>query len=321
LTEFLPRPLFPSNLLVDLKALRKKPSGSLYKCSQKGKWIMEKKLPRHKRTKDFQRIVLQRRDVDIVLGVYENRFLRRDQIERLFFNNTSTCNQRLQKLYQHKFLDRIYQPIDFGSSQAIYALDSVGAEVVAAKLGVGKRQINWTRRHNKIEHLFLDHTLGVAEARVGLEMALRYRKDDDVKLLFWKREAFLPREKVQDPYDPEKKLSVIPDAFFGLQTDRGKLYFFIEVDMGTETLERFRTKIVAYREYWRSGKFQSRYTYRNFRVLTITNGVKRLNNLIDTADNSGAKNMLLFTVDKLASSDFLNSWYKPQSLDPINILD
>lgn len=280
------------------------------------------KIPRHKRTKDFQRMVLQARDIGIVLAVYENRFLRRDQIEKLFFKTTPTCNQRLQKLYQHKFLDRIFQPVDFGSSQAVYALDSVGAEVVAAKIGVAKRQINWTRRHNQIEYLFLAHTLAVSELRVGLELALRFREESDVKLIFWKREGLLPREKVQDPENPEKKLSVIPDAFFGLETDRGKLFFFVEVDMGTETLDRFRTKIVAYREYWKSGKFSDRYTYRNFRVLTVTNGVQRLNNLIATADKTGAKNMFLFTVDKLASSDILgDSWYRPNSLDPISILD
>ncbi|PIZ37464.1 hypothetical protein, partial [Candidatus Aquicultor secundus] len=68
------------------------------------------RLPRNRRVKDFQRMVLQARDIAIILAVYENRFLRRDQIERLFFSTTSACNQRLQALYQHKFLDRIYQP-------------------------------------------------------------------------------------------------------------------------------------------------------------------------------------------------------------------
>jgi len=130
------------------------------------------KFPRHKRTKDFQRMVLQSRDIEIILTVYENRFLRRDQIERLFFSTTSACNQRLQKLYQHKVLDRIYQPVDFGSSQAVYALDSVGIEVIAAKCGVNKKQINWARRHNRVENLFMAHTLGIAEVCVSLKIAL-----------------------------------------------------------------------------------------------------------------------------------------------------
>ncbi len=280
------------------------------------------KTPRHKRTKDFRRIALTGRDIAIMVSVYENRFLRRDQIERLFFGTTAKCNRRLQALYQHQFLDRLYLPVEFGSSQAVYALDNRGAEVVARYLGVSRNQINWTRRHNRIENLFMEHTLGVSEVHVSLEVALRLREEQDVQLLFWKREAFLPREKIVMPDNPEKKLSVIPDAFFGLQVPQGKCYFFVEVDMGTETLDRFRTKIIAYREYWKSGAFNNRYNYHNFRVLTVTNGAKRLNNLIQVAANVGTKNMFLFTVQELASSDFLGaSWYKPQSLDPVSILD
>ncbi len=278
------------------------------------------RIPRNRRVKDFQRMVLQARDVAVILAVYENRFLKRDQIERLFFNTTSACNQRLQALYQHKFLDRMYQPVDFGSSQAVYALDRVGAEIVAGRLGVSKNQINWKRRQNRVENLFMDHTLGVSEMHVSLQCALSQRVDE--KLLFWKREGFLPREKIQDPENLEKKLSLIPDAFFGLETDRGRLFFFVETDMATTTLDRFRSKIVAYREYWKTGKFSERYTYRNFRVLTVTTGPQRLNNLIQVAADTGTKNMFLFTVKDLVSSGILDSiWYRPLNLDPISILD
>ncbi len=278
------------------------------------------KTPRHKRTKDFQRMVLQQRDIQIIQSVYENRFLRRDQIERLFFKTTSACNQRLQKLYQHKFLDRIYQPVDFGSSQAVYALDKVGIEVLAAKYGVKMSQVYWKRRHNRVENFFMAHVLGVSEAYVALRVALR--KQEDVKLLFWKRESFLPREKVQDPENPEHKISLIPDAFFGLDTPRGKVFFFVEVDMATETLDRFKSKVIAYREYWKTGKFSERYSYRNFRVLTITTGPQRLNNLIQTTASTGARNMFLFTVEDLASTAFMRQvWYLPLSTDPISILD
>ncbi|MDI6716699.1 MAG: replication-relaxation family protein [Actinomycetota bacterium] len=63
----------------------------------------------------------------------------------------------------------------------------------------------------------------------------------------------------------------------------------MEVDMGTETLERIRGKIVAYREYWKSGKFKDCYSYRNFRVLTVITYVQRLDNLIEAAHQTGAK--------------------------------
>lgn len=83
------------------------------------------KIPRNRQTVGVPRILLQKRDKEIILAVYENRFLKRDQIERLFFagSTRSACNQRLAKLYQHKFLDRIFLPIaGLVSSQATYAL-------------------------------------------------------------------------------------------------------------------------------------------------------------------------------------------------------
>ncbi|MCL5291217.1 MAG: replication-relaxation family protein [Actinobacteria bacterium] len=280
------------------------------------------RAPRNKRIPGISRILIQKRDKEIILAVHENRFLRRDQIEKLFFagSSTSACNQRLMKLYQHKFLDRLFLPIGFGSNQAVYALDRLGAEVVAANLGISPSQVNWKRKHNKVEYFFLEHTVGVSEVHVSLQIALRERANVD--LLFWKREAFLPKDKVQDPEHPENRLPVYPDAFFGLQLEDGKSFFFIEVDMATEPLGRFRKKLVAYQQYWKSGQYRERYNYRNFRVLTVTTGPERMNNLLKVADSVGARNMFVFTVAELIPKDILGPiWFKPNSLNPTTILD
>jgi len=280
------------------------------------------RTPRNKRIPGMPRILIQKRDKEIILAVYENRFLKRDQIERLFFAgaSTSACNQRLMKLYQHKFLDRLFLPIGIGSSQAVYAIDRLGAEVVASHFGINKCQVNWRRRHNKVEFFFLDHTVGVSEVNVSLQVALRDKTD--AKLLFWKREAFLPKDKVQDPEHYESKLPVYPDAFFGLGLKNGKSFFFVEVDMATEPLNRFRKKLVAYQQYWKTGAYQERYNYRNYRVLTVTTGPERLNNLLKIADSLGARNMFLFTTEELVSKDILGAiWFKPNSMNPITILD
>lgn len=278
------------------------------------------RTPRNKRILGMPRVIIQRRDKEIILAVYENRFLRRDQIERLFFTTTSGCNQRLIKLYQHKFLDRLFLPINIGSSQAVYALDKLGAEVVASHLEVHKNQINWRRKHNKVEYFFLDHTIGVSEVNVSLQLVLKEKPE--VGLLFWKREAFLPKDKVWDPYNMENSLPVRPDAFFGLQLKEGKSYFFVEVDMATETLDRYKRKLIAYQQYWSSGQYQKRYRYKNFRVLTVTTGPERMTNLLKVAESLGAKNMFLFTTRELVSKDMLGSiWFKPTTLNPISILD
>jgi len=278
------------------------------------------RTPRNRRVLGFPRIILQERDREIILAVYGNRFLRRDQIERLFFTTTSACNQRLIGLYQNHLLDRLYLPVDIGSSQAVYALDKLGAHVVAHHHRVPHTRINWKRRHNKVEYFFLEHTVMVSEVHVALELALREKSD--AELLSWRREAFLAKERLVDPDDCDMKLIVASDAFFGLETKEGKSFFFVEVDMGTETLERFRQKLVAYRHYWKSGAYQERYSHKNFRVLTVATGSERTNNLIKVAESVGARNMFLFaTAEKMSKNILGPIWYRPITLDPTSILD
>lgn len=278
------------------------------------------RVPRNRRVEEYQRMVLTERDREIVAAVYENRFLRRDQIERLFFTTTAACNARLVKLYQHRLLDRLYLPVEIGSSQAVYALDKGGAELLAGKLHVPPSSLGWRRKHNRVEFFFLEHTVGVAELNVAMQVALQKRSD--VKLLFFKREGFLQRERVQDPDDWEETLPVAPDAFFGLEQPQGRSFFFVEVDMGTESLKRIRRKLAAYQEYWRSGAYQERYGFRNFRVLVIAEGADRLANLVSTAAELGAKNMFLFALSQNVSVRVLDRiWFKPNTLDPTTILD
>jgi hypothetical protein len=265
-------------------------------------------------------MVLTDRDREIIRAVHENRFLRRDQIERLFFSTTAAANARLLALYQHRFLDRLYLPVELGSSQAAYALDVQGATLIAREEHLHLSQVTWRRKHNRVEFFFLEHTVLTAELHVALQVALRGR--EDISLLEWRRDAFLTREKFPDLEYDERRLIVAPDAFFGLALPEGTAYFFVEVDLGTETLERFRRKIVAYQEYWRSGRYHERYGHANFRVLTIGEGPQRLANLITLAGEEGAKNMFLFAPASEVSARVLGPiWFKPNSLDPTTLLD
>ena len=96
---------------------------------------------------------LTARDVLIILSVYENRFLRRDQIQRLHFANASitACCVRLKKLYENRFLDRVGRPAASVKSQAVYALDKRGADVVAAALEIERQKVRWSRVGNRVE--------------------------------------------------------------------------------------------------------------------------------------------------------------------------
>lgn len=264
-------------------------------------------------------MVLTERDREIIKAVHENRFLRRDQIERLFFSTTAAANARLLMLYQHRFLDRLYLPVELGSSQAVYALDREGAALIAHEEHLHLSQVRWKRKHNRIEFFFLEHTVAVAELHVALELSARGR--DDVALTEWRREGFLTREKLSDPEDDERHLIVAPDAFFSLAVPGGSIYFFVEVDLGTETLERFRRKVRAYQEYYRGGRYTQRYDHRYFRVLTIGEGATRLANLIEVAREEGAGKMFLFGLASHVSASALGPvWFHPGSLSPNSLL-
>jgi hypothetical protein len=88
------------------------------------------------------------------------------------------------------------------------------------------------------------------------------------------------------------EVAVTPDSYFALDTPRGRGHFFIELDRGTETIYRaWQQKVLAYKAYWRSGKFGQRYAQEepttSFRVLVITPSPKRATNIISAASQYG----------------------------------
>ncbi len=260
-----------------------------------------KRLSRYQRSENAPSMIMMERDKQVVTAVWEHRFLRRDQIERLFFTQTSACNKRLMRLFQYGYLERIFKPVVFGGCQAIYALDKAGAELVARELGVASSTIKWKRK-NRVDTLFMDHTLAVSEFYVNLVCLIR--RMPDTRLVFWKRESKELQDRVSDPEGKRKYLTIAPDAFFCVETPQGKSYFFLEADMGTTTLGRFRNKIIAYRQYWKTGKFTEKHGYKGFRVITIAEGEKRLENLERVTREAGGRNMFIFLKQ---DSEVLNS--------------
>lgn len=262
------------------------------------------------------------RDVEIILSVYENRFLKRDQIQRLHFADASyvACCVRLKKLYENHFLDRLIKPVTSGSAQAVYALDKQGADVVAATLKIDRHKVRWNRANNRVEFLFLEHTLGVSEIRVCLDTALDGRREE---LLFYQRGDKSHLRRISMTGGKKKYIVVAPDAFFGIQTGRGKCTFFVEVDLGTETLSRFSEKVTAYKRYWKSRQYSEEYGFNNFRVLTICESERRLDNLRRTTGKVGGRNMFLFTTFRAIQSNSTlgRVWFSPVDNVPASLLE
>ena len=265
---------------------------------------------------------LTERDVSIILSVYENRFLRRDQIQRLYFPNASliACNMRLKKLSEHNFLDRLQRPATSVMAQAVYALDRRGAEVVAYTLQIDRHKVKWSRAQNNVEWLFMDHTLGISEFKVCLDIALARRPEE---ILFYQRGDKSHLRRISMTRAKKKYFVVAPDAFFGIQSGRGKHVFFLEVDMGTETLSRFAEKVVAYKRYWKSHQYTEEYGFNHFRVLTVAESERRMLNLRQATGKAGGQRMFLFATFQAIQekNPLARVWLSPISDLPTSLLD
>jgi hypothetical protein len=247
-------------------------------------------------------MTLTARDRGIVCAVYRQRLLRRDQIAEVFFPASpearervlvSSCNARLQRLFQHGYLTRWIRTAYHGSTMATYGLDRRGAELVAEILGVDRSEIRWSPKERHSTHYFREHTLAVNDLWVALEVAGRDR--EDLAVADWAMDGPELWDSVRDPSRGEK-LPVRPDAYFAVAFGSRQAHFFAEVDRSTMTNRRFAQKIRAYRLYWKSGGFAERYGASSFRVLVTAPTARRLENLRQTAAREGARKMFLFAV-------------------------
>jgi hypothetical protein len=114
--------------------------------------------------------------------------------------------------------------------------------------------------------------------------------------------ADIDQVKAQVSHYKTKRVPIVPDSYFLIETPRGVAHFFLELDRATMPLKRFQDKIRGYIAYWQSGGFAARYSAEDdeatFRVLTVVaserSGTKRLQNLITTTQAVGGQNLFWF---------------------------
>ena len=251
---------------------------------------------------------LTERDIQVILAVYDYRVLRRNQIEQLLFPSKNTANERLKRLYQHRFLERRFLAVEYGkgTSQALYLLAERGADLVASELGMDRGQINWRESHNQVGTIFLEHTLLVNQFRIDFTQAARqqgYRVDE------WVKEEDLKAARdyvhIVVASGRRRRIAVIPDGYFVLNLGDKRGHFCLEVDRATETNKRWAQKIQAYREYTQSGQYSERFGTRSLRVLTVTTSQKRLANLKRTTEQASGGRMFWFTTFEQAQPNTL----------------
>jgi hypothetical protein len=183
---------------------------------------------------------LTERDRELVLRLYDQQVLTTDQLTLLFFSSKRRAQDRLLFLYRQRVVDRFYPPSRFaaGKPQAHWLLDEAGALIVAAMLGVERKQLGWRRRDDWASHPQLVHRLECNRFVTDLIAATLPDASLGVTAWFSSRDA-TGRLGVRD--------FVRPDAGFILDTPAGPVDCYLEWDRGTETQETLMHKLDGYR--------------------------------------------------------------------------
>ncbi len=269
------------------------------------------------KTTDHRGWRLTSRDLDILVSIYRFRFLTRQLIEWVFFSSaeadfegrSSASGRRLQALHEAGYVERLVLPMLPGTGRAplVYALSSRGADAVAGHLGVDRKDVDWLPRHNRATAFFLEHTLGIARLWAALTAALR---GTDVTIDEWIGEGELRKRDIRVyDYDANRHLPLRPDGYLVLlYPDNTVRCLFVEIDMGTETNDRVARKMRAYDSYRRRG-FEEDFEFKKFGVLVVTNGRKRMENLVHVTRHSIDGRLGFFaTLDALHPERVLAGW-------------
>lgn len=199
---------------------------------------------------------LSERDLAILASLEKLRLLTTSQVTRLHFidgpdaSNVRRAQYTLKRLHQLNLVTRLSRVIGgrrAGSAGVVYGLSGLGLSVLFAP----ERANQPRRRIWDTKPYFQDHMLKVADLYVGL----RERERQDIDLLSFDGEPRCWRHFT----GPGGELVVVkPDAY--VQVGLGSLVcsWFVEVDLGTETLPTIQRKSERYIAYWNSGTEQQR---------------------------------------------------------------
>jgi len=267
--------------------------------------------PRFRREGEAPRVDLTQDDVAILRYVYRHRFIRADDLYRLFPDRSQDrLSRRLTRLYRSQFIDRPIAQIDRfregGSQSLVYGLDNAGARYLKERAGMPIGPSDWRARNRSFTRESLDHTLAVARFLVDLEVSSRLRPDVSV-IPFEDILAGAPAEtrRSRTPMSwpvpvqwssGRAAVNVVPDAIFGLRLERQnekpmQSYVFLEVDRGTMTITPteqvrdseaflYRTtvlrKFLSYAESWRQGLHKLQFNISAARVVTLTTSTARV---------------------------------------------
>lgn len=279
---------------------------------------------------------LRERDALLLTDLYLHDVMTRHQLQALYFGSVPRCNARLRQLFDGGFVTRRFLPAAPFGSEAVYALGPAGVPVVAAALTADGQEADVAairqRCRQGLSPALLEHTLAIAEFCVAVRQAvigteieverwlpeLLCRHEYDIRRLSpgsghpglsnqasrnsgsWRREVFKP------------------DGFVRLRHVESGQYrnYFLEIDRGHVSSEKFMGKLRSHRQYLESGLFAEVYGEGTFHTLVVTTSQQRAENLLALAGDIEEELFWLTTFEAISSSGVLTHiWHVPGQTD------
>lgn len=214
------------------------------------------------------------------------------------------CRQRLRLMYHHGLLYRHEQPsrLTEGRLPFLYLVDEKGAQLLCQAWDCEIGDLDWQPpEKRKLSPVVIPHHIAVNDVRLSISLAAQYHPA--FSLPEWISEKTLKREQaerkeyvaVEGPRGGRRKVAVIADGYFHLETPEYHLHHFIEVDRRSESLQRWADKTRAYIAYYDSGLYEKRFNTKGLRILTVTTGPARLRNLKKMTEQVGGGHRFWFT--------------------------
>ncbi len=255
---------------------------------------------------EHRRMVVQERDRHLLRELSVMRVIDREQAKVVAgFNSTTRANARLLALTRAGLLHRFFQGTVAGGAKALYTLSEKGARLVGVTASGPRRRED----EAVVADFFIQHQLGINEVYCALKYGKKYGTRTPEGVTFNRWMAF--------PKRPAPGLRVIPDGYVELGTTSGIVAAFLEFDLGHERLRVWRDKVRNYLDMAFTGNFEREFRQSRFRVLVVTDSLRRLDAIREVVLSATDKIFWFATLEAIRRDGiFAPIWRRPMGEAP-----
>ena len=270
--------------------------------ASRAKWGVRSASPRG--------IEITPRDVTLLAHLASLRFLTSEQLGRLDGGSEQNVTRCLRALFDHGYVDQVGDPF----VRRAYAITRKGAHLLQEHGHLVDPTVRWSLKNKRAGGRFIDHTLGIADVLIGMQVAYRRRGDvgfiPEHEIIANSPEA---TRKAREPLrwtvlGAKEKFgvsSVVADGLFGLRRADGTAsYFLLELDRGRmpnvrRNLEQtsIGRKLALYYEGWKTNRHVELFGVKQLRIAIVTTSPARVEHMISAVKETtggGGSNLFLF---------------------------